>query len=170
MIRKTLLVISVVLLLGTVGLWVVSYEVAIGARVYTGLSHVQMQWSYGTVEFSHQRHIGVRGHPLRFQTFMDGGHPRTHRRADYGLLGFQRSVTRVVPLVRRTVACPAWTLSLLLACPPVLLARSMHRERHRLRHNLCVKCGYDLRGNVSGVCSECGAAVPATGSIDASTP
>ena len=31
--------------------------------------------------------------------------------------------------------------------------------RHRRRHNLCPTCGYDLTGNVSGRCSECGEAV-----------
>ena len=28
----------------------------------------------------------------------------------------------------------------------------------RLRRNLCFGCGYSLRGNVSGVCPECGTA------------
>ena len=27
---------------------------------------------------------------------------------------------------------------------------------HRLRHGLCLACGYDLTGNVSGTCPECG--------------
>lgn len=30
-------------------------------------------------------------------------------------------------------------------------------------HPHCKRCGYDLTGNVSGVCSECGAAVPGSG-------
>jgi len=30
----------------------------------------------------------------------------------------------------------------------------------RRRSNRCQKCGYDLRGNVSGVCPECGTTVP----------
>jgi DMSO/TMAO reductase YedYZ heme-binding membrane subunit len=34
------------------------------------------------------------------------------------------------------------------------------RELRRLRRERgqCVRCGYDLRGNVSGVCPECGGA------------
>jgi hypothetical protein len=28
--------------------------------------------------------------------------------------------------------------------------------RRRLLGNLCLECGYDLTGNVSGICSECG--------------
>ena len=29
----------------------------------------------------------------------------------------------------------------------------------RLREGLCLKCGYDLTGNESGVCPECGTAI-----------
>ncbi len=32
----------------------------------------------------------------------------------------------------------------------------IHIEYHRRKKGLCVKCGYNLKGNVSGVCSECG--------------
>ena len=30
---------------------------------------------------------------------------------------------------------------------------------HRRRQNRCVACGYNLTGNVSGVCSECGESI-----------
>jgi hypothetical protein len=30
------------------------------------------------------------------------------------------------------------------------------RRRWRRKHGLCLSCGYNLTGNVSGVCSECG--------------
>ena len=30
---------------------------------------------------------------------------------------------------------------------------------HRLANNLCLHCGYDLTGNVSGLCPECGSVV-----------
>ena len=32
------------------------------------------------------------------------------------------------------------------------------RLRHRRRRGLCERCGYDLTGNVSGTCPECGTA------------
>ena len=38
-----------------------------------------------------------------------------------------------------------------------LVLRRIER-RQRRRKGLCLKCGYDLTGNVSGVCSECGEA------------
>ena len=75
---------------------------------------------------------------------------------DYGLLHFERRATRSPVGIERTAACPSWTLVLLLACPSVLLARAMHRDRYSRRHNLCLNCGYDLTGNKSGVCPECG--------------
>lgn len=32
-----------------------------------------------------------------------------------------------------------------------------HRDRRRVRPGCCPRCGYNLTGNTSGVCSECGA-------------
>jgi hypothetical protein len=51
----------------------------------------------------------------------------------------------------------------LFAVPLGLLMSLRYRRRHqRLRrrreHGLCLVCGYALRGNTSGVCSECGTA------------
>lgn len=36
------------------------------------------------------------------------------------------------------------------------------RCRRRALNNVCVRCGYDLRGSASGACPECGAAVTAS--------
>ena len=38
------------------------------------------------------------------------------------------------------------------------LARPFARDRARRANGQCTRCGYDLRGNVSGVCPECGQA------------
>ncbi len=50
---------------------------------------------------------------------------------------------------------PVSVLWLLLA----IVAYGMHRRRRR-EAAACRSCGYDLTGNVSGTCPECGAAVP----------
>jgi hypothetical protein len=42
-----------------------------------------------------------------------------------------------------------------------LYVRLLNRLFRRMRLHCCSNCGYDLTGNVSGVCSECGKAVPA---------
>ncbi len=45
---------------------------------------------------------------------------------------------------------------LLGAYPLVVFCRGPMRRWHRRRKGLCIKCGYNLTGNVSGVCPECG--------------
>ncbi len=48
-------------------------------------------------------------------------------------------------------------LAVLLALyPAVAFIRGPLRRYRRRRGGLCVKCGYDLHGNESGVCPECG--------------
>ncbi len=55
---------------------------------------------------------------------------------------------------------PLWVPFLILAVPSAWLFWSDHRRRKRAGH--CEKCGYDLTGNTSGKCPECGG--PADGS------
>ena len=52
---------------------------------------------------------------------------------------------------------PLWgLLALLAAYPIVAFCRGPLRRRHRREKGLCVRCGYNLEGNVSGICPECG--------------
>jgi len=44
----------------------------------------------------------------------------------------------------------------------VVLWRKSRREKRvefRRKNGICVNCGYDLRGNTTGICPECGEAV-----------
>lgn len=51
---------------------------------------------------------------------------------------------------------PLWlTFLVLIAYPAVAFYRGPLRRYRRRRCGLCVACGYDLTGNVSGVCPEC---------------
>jgi hypothetical protein len=61
----------------------------------------------------------------------------------------------------RQYRVPSWLPVCLLAVYPVLaFVRSPARRRRQRRQNgLCLACGYDLTGNVSGVCPECGTEV-----------
>ncbi len=54
---------------------------------------------------------------------------------------------------------PLWILLLLAAIPTVVLW--LRDRRYPPGH--CRKCGYDLTGNVSGICPECGTAIRAGG-------
>lgn len=49
---------------------------------------------------------------------------------------------------------PLWLPLVLSAIPTVILWR-LNRRRGP---GCCQKCGYDLRGNISGICPECGQA------------
>jgi hypothetical protein len=52
---------------------------------------------------------------------------------------------------------PLWMpLVLFAACPTITCIRGPVRRWRRRRKGCCLKCGYDLAGNVSGVCPECG--------------
>jgi hypothetical protein len=63
----------------------------------------------------------------------------------------------------RAVVLPWWYLVLLFAAAPLeQLGRwvwSNRRSERRRRSGACLDCGYDLTGNVSGVCPECGSKV-----------
>ncbi len=52
---------------------------------------------------------------------------------------------------------PLWAPYILFATyPTIVFIRGPLCRWRRLRNGVCVECGYDLTGNVSGVCSECG--------------
>jgi hypothetical protein len=57
---------------------------------------------------------------------------------------------------------PYWPLAAALAGLPVLRITGFMRRRTRIKTGLCPRCGYDLTGNVSGTCSECGTAAVKT--------
>ncbi len=66
------------------------------------------------------------------------------------------------------VTIPFWFIGLLLGIwPTVAFLRGPCRRRGRRTKGSCRKCGYNLTGNVSGVCPECGSAVPVDGSVEA---
>ena len=58
---------------------------------------------------------------------------------------------------------PAWFVILLTAVFPVWYLAFPHRRyrllSHRLKHNLCLSCGYDLRASKDR-CPECGSPIP----------
>ena len=56
------------------------------------------------------------------------------------------------------VSIPCWALAAPAALLPAGRLASSTRRRFRRRRCACASCGYDLTGNVSGVCPECGVA------------
>jgi hypothetical protein len=49
---------------------------------------------------------------------------------------------------------PMWIVFAIIAFPPACWL--LHKWRFRLQPGHCSACGYNLTGNVSGVCPECG--------------
>lgn len=90
------------------------------------------------------------------------------RLPDFSLLGFGwgrwsaivGDGWRTGPVNGSYLSIPFWPLLLLFMLLPVLWAVGAARQRRNRRIGLCPSCGYDLTGNVSGVCPECGAPSP----------
>lgn len=71
-------------------------------------------------------------------------------------------------LYEQVLVIPAWAPAVSFSVlPAAWLARRVpqwhqsRRGRRQARHGLCGRCGYNLTGNQSGVCPECGTSVPA---------
>ena len=63
----------------------------------------------------------------------------------------------------RIVSVPLWLVGLALLIPVVLavVQNAFNRRKMRsLKGTVCDSCGYDLTGNVSGRCPECGEVIP----------
>jgi len=55
------------------------------------------------------------------------------------------------------VDCPLWPfVAGFAAYPTIAFIRGPFRRRRRRPKGLCVTCGYNLTGNLTGTCSECG--------------
>ena len=63
--------------------------------------------------------------------------------------------------VRRSLYLPHWLFAAAAAVAPANRLRRALRSRRRRAPGLCAVCGYNLTGNVSGVCPECGSSLPA---------
>ena len=54
------------------------------------------------------------------------------------------------------VAVPDWFIFAVTGAAPVFWAYRRARRGRRARRHQCLSCGYNLSGNTSGVCPECG--------------
>ena len=87
-------------------------------------------------------------------------------RQDFKLAGFgwiQLPMgTLQLPTRNVGVGVPGWAVVILFCGWPILaFIRGPYRRatEHRKMHGLCVQCSYNLTGNESGVCPECGTAI-----------
>ena len=165
-------IVSGVLCLATAGLWVLSYWKTY--HIYCRFSH--QRWGLGTVPeaatIEHSRIVNGHG-------FLDAGRcrfysiptdPRQPRqlRDHWTTLGWyylEMTFHHDVPEREQRASVlfvPFWFLILVWGLLPgrllYVIAMKWRREK-RKRLGLCEQCGYDLTGNVTGMCSECGAAM-----------
>jgi hypothetical protein len=56
---------------------------------------------------------------------------------------------------------PTLVVTILTVLPPIFATRAIQEgiRLHRIRRNVCSRCLYNLTGNTSGVCPECGVTV-----------
>ncbi len=79
-----------------------------------------------------------------------------------GFAGFGYAHHRTTNQEYRSFKIPYWALFVLFAThPAIAFIRGPVRRWQRRRRGLCLTCAYDLTGNESGVCSECGAGIKA---------
>jgi len=70
--------------------------------------------------------------------------------------GFSIPQTRDLAGIR-VVDTPLWIGVVLFLSPPAVLALHGHT---RGKVGRCIRCGYNLKGNTSGICPECGTPIP----------
>lgn len=59
------------------------------------------------------------------------------------------------------LTCPVWAIAgTVVAYPAMFIGCVLLRRYSRRWQRKCLKCGYNLRGNVSGRCPECGKPIP----------
>jgi hypothetical protein len=101
---------------------------------------------------AHYRHSGIDPLP--------GVQPqRTHwgfARVDRVSAWRERETGRRVMDTTQQISFPGWLPSLLFAIVPALWLWGAMRRRRLRSAGLCLACGYNLTGNTSGVCPECG--------------
>jgi hypothetical protein len=105
-----------------------------------------------------------------FQRFsLTGGGPPFWGESYIGsavILRAHRSTIWAFRWAHSNILLPLWIPFLLVALPTAFL----WRRTRRVPPGHCHKCRYDLTGNTTGICPECGAAAPHPRPVDGATP
>ncbi|HNO76525.1 MAG TPA: hypothetical protein PKN33_00570 [Phycisphaerae bacterium] len=72
------------------------------------------------------------------------------------LVGYSSEVSIAVT---NSFVIPLWSIAMIALAFPVYQFLPTTRRKRRREAGLCENCGYDLRGSVSGTCSECGVGI-----------
>ena len=159
--RRAVIAVSSVLLLLILGLWVDSYftprRVGLSAKgpetwsLNAGLGTISLQNSIYPDPTLNPKNARVVGSEFwGFSSF-----------SNYSIDNPRPGQANVVPIYGsyRFYTVPFWFAAMLVGTPAVLLLPGHVKDRRRMRRaraGCCLTCGYDLTGNESGVCPECG--------------
>ena len=167
--------VSLLLCIAAVALWVRSYFIYDIVHHGTGVKQqagelIVKDWYFesasGSVDVRHyvtHARWGQIGNPTPAGWQWIKGNPRFVWRPQPKRLGFAYHAERSPPAGInygdvRYLRCPLWAIFVPAGIGPLLCFVHNRRAAARLRRDrgLCDRCGYDLTGNVSGVCPECG--------------
>jgi hypothetical protein len=165
---NTLTVVSLLLMLATVGLWVRS-KFATDYIDYMADSKGQDYWDNrriisgnGILAIRYWRQKQLGPHDGYFiWNVVDPSDLRESRKDTWLFkIGFSfeysRTTYKEIHLNTTFVtSIPHWFLTLIFTILPAIWLFKWNKRR-KLGVNVCPSCGYDLTGNESGVCSECG--------------
>lgn len=168
MIRKVIIVVLTLVAVGLTGIWLASCTiVGQGFEDYDGIHGVSQTWWYSNGSSSWG--WGASDAETKWGTFFIGTSTRLEESvvvhdsfSDFAGFGWSRLVMRFHGnlFLNRTLFTPSWApVALFASYPTMAFIRGPVRRWRRRRKGLCVNCGYNLTGNVSGICPECGSGV-----------
>lgn len=179
MIRKGIIVVLTVAAVGTAIPWAASYWRHVSSGSWPGMEaghSVSMTFKPGIVictyfrrehkplapdqvDFLSNGHVLNLGGPHNFSSW---GYYRGFEYVAYDIdhHDLEMSPPSMVHTRIVSVRYPSWLMFAVFATyPAITFIRGPLRRYRRRRRGLCLKCGYDLTGNVTGVCPECGTKV-----------
>jgi len=151
MLGKAIIIILTTLAMGTAGLGVGSYF------------HT-FQWSFRFPQDWRNRceirsgHVGFASYNDR-TLFVTVPRPTSSLPTDFAFYLERLSCVFLVPFWVPFLAFATYPVIKGYPVMMVFLRMGLHRRRWLREHGLCVNCTYDLTGNESGVCPECGTPV-----------
>lgn len=162
MIRKTIIVVLTLAAFGAAGVWLASCTiVGQGFEQYEGVHGVSQTFRYGggSVGWGASDATGRSALSLILCTRLDSSDVVQEGLVDFAGFGWSRLVMPYQGgrVLNRSLLMPAWAPVVLFAAyPTIAFIRGPLRRWRRRRTGRCIRCGYDLTGNASGRCPECG--------------
>ena len=151
MIRKAIIVVLTLGAVGTTTLWAISFAFPHGDfdPPTIGLQSRTLDRTTGWV---------IQPDGLMLIHTTRWGRKRPLKEWHHSHLGFStQGFLRQGEWFVRGVELPIWFPIVVLATyPTIAFIRGPLRRHRRRRNGQCLRCGYSLEGNVTGVCPECG--------------